>query len=838
MGYNLLHVRGGVGRATGVLPGSHAATLHTYIREEEGACGRPSSVWAHRPSRGMRREDGPARGNGRDGPLKIFKFLKGHGINFLIALVLLFMQANCELTLPGLMSNIVDVGISQGGIESAVPDQITESDLADVELFLDEDVASQVDAFYSGPDAGGVRTFVGTDDDRAAIESEMAEAEMLVYQINQGIAVEDFASAEAAEGMPAFDALKAQFGDTIDLDELVGMVEGYLSAEAGHAVTVGAGSFAQMRAQLVDSLGDQGDTIIEGRAIEYVKDAYRDAGLDLNDVQTSYLFSEGLTMLAYALLSAICAILAAFNASKTSAAIARDLRHQLYERVLSFSPAEMEKFSAASLITRATNDIQQIQMVLVMCLRIVLFAPCMGIGAVVRVLTTPTGLEWILVVAILVIAITIGILMGITMPKFRRMQSLVDRNNLVAREIVTGIMPVRAFGRQSYEQERYDKANRELTNTYIFTNRCMAALMPMMLIVMNATTVGIVWFGGQGVDAGNLMVGDLMAYINYVMQVIMSFMILTMISVMLPRADVAAERVQEVLACHSSIEDPAPADRVSREHGEGWRGVISYNDVTFTYPDAEEPTLEHISFTAEPGKTCAIIGSTGCGKSTLVQLIPRLYDVTEGSITLDGVDIRKIGLEELRRTIGYVPQKRMLFSGTIASNIKYGDPSMPDADMVEAVQIAQATEFIEGKPDTYESPISQGGSNVSGGQNQRLSIARALAIRPRVLVFDDSFSALDYKTDSVLRQELADRAGDAAIVIVAQRIATIMHADEILVLDDGRIVGRGTHEELLRSCPEYLEIAKSQLSAKELGLDDAANEASALDADALEGGGR
>lgn len=786
----------------------------------------------------MRREDGPAHGNGRDGPLKIFKFLKGHGINFLIALVLLFMQANCELTLPGLMSNIVDVGISQGGIESAVPDQITESDLADVELFLDKDVASQVDAFYSGPDAGGVRTFVGTDDDRAAIEGEMAEAEMLVYQINQGIAVEDFASAEAAEGMPAFDALKAQFGDTIDLDELVGMVEGYLSAEAGRAVTVGAGSFAQMRAQLVDSLGDQGDTIIEGRAIEYVKDAYRDAGLDLNDVQTSYLFSEGLTMLAYALLSALCAILAAFNASKTSAAIARDLRHQLYERVLSFSPAEMEKFSAASLITRATNDIQQIQMVLVMCLRIVLFAPCMGIGAVVRVLTTPTGLEWILVVAILVIAITIGILMGITMPKFRRMQSLVDRNNLVAREIVTGIMPVRAFGRQSYEQERYDKANRELTNTYIFTNRCMAALMPMMLIVMNATTVGIVWFGGQGVDAGNLMVGDLMAYINYVMQVIMSFMILTMISVMLPRADVAAERVQGVLACHSSIEDPAPADRVSREHGEGWRGVISYNDVTFTYPDAEEPTLEHISFTAEPGKTCAIIGSTGCGKSTLVQLIPRLYDVTEGSITLDGVDIRKIGLEELRRTIGYVPQKRMLFSGTIASNIKYGDPSMPDADMVEAAQIAQATEFIEGKPDAYESPISQGGSNVSGGQNQRLSIARALAIRPRVLVFDDSFSALDYKTDSVLRQELADRAGDAAIVIVAQRIATIMHADEILVLDDGRIVGRGTHEELLRSCPEYLEIAKSQLSAKELGLDDAANEASALEANALEGGER
>lgn len=765
--------------------------------------------------------------------MKIFKFLKGYGINFLIALVLLFMQANCELTLPGLMSNIVDVGISQGGIESPVPDEITSDDLADVELFLDEGTANKVEALYSGPDSAGVRTFTGTDDDRAAVADEVAQAEMLVYQVNQGIPVEDAVQGDAAASDQMVDALRAQFGDTIDLDEMVTIAQG-IAARDGQQSEVGPGFFASMREQLVDSLGDQGDTIIESRAIEFVKDAYRNAGLDLNNVQTSYLFTEGMTMLAYALFSALCAILAAFNASKTSAAIARDLRHELYERVLSFSPAEMEKFSAASLITRATNDIQQIQMVLVMCLRIVLFAPCMGLGAVVRVLTTPTGLEWILVVAILAIAIAIGILMGVTMPKFRRMQSLVDRNNLVAREIVTGIMPIRAFGRQGYEQERYDQANRELTNTYIFTNRCMSALMPVMLIVMNATTVGIVWFGGHGVDAGGLMVGDLMAYINYVMQVIMSFMILTMISVMLPRADVAAERVQEVLATHSSIEDPAPEARVTREQGEGWHGTIAYHDVTFAYPDADEPTLEHISFTAEPGKTTAIIGSTGCGKSTLVQLIPRLYDVTEGSITLDGVDIRTIGLEELRRTIGYVPQKRMLFSGTIASNIKYGDPAMSDGDMVEAAEVAQATEFIDSKPDGYESPISQGGSNVSGGQNQRLSIARALAIRPKVLVFDDSFSALDYKTDAVLRQELAERASDAAIVIVAQRIATIMHADEILVLDDGRIVGRGTHEELLRSCPEYLEIAKSQLSAKELGLD----EGSDADAVATEGGER
>ena len=809
----------------------HRLHFNTLLYRRTEGCLRAPFKRLGRLSCVARARAGSARDNGRDGPLKIFKFLKGHGINFLIALVLLFMQANCELTLPGLMSNIVDVGISQGGIESPVPDQITSDDLADVELFLDESAANQVEGLYSGPDSAGVRTFEGTDDDRAAVADEVAQAEMLVYQINQGIPVESVVSDGDAATIAA---IKAQVGDTVDLDELVQLAEGMQSADAGKPVELGPGSLAQMRETIVESLGDQGDTIIQSRAIEFVKDAYRNAGLDLNDVQTSYLFTEGLTMLAYALLSALCAILAALNASKTSAAIARDLRHELYERVLSFSPAEMEQFSAASLITRATNDIQQIQMVLVMCLRIVLFAPCMGLGAVVRVLTTPTGLEWILVVAILAIAIAIGILMGVTMPKFRRMQSLVDRNNLVAREIVTGIMPIRAFGRQGYEQERYDQANRELTNTYIFTNRCMSALMPVMLIVMNATTVGIVWFGGHGVDAGGLMVGNLMAYINYVMQVIMSFMILTMISVMLPRADVAAERVQEVLATHSSIEDPAPEARVTREQGEGWHGTIAYNDVTFAYPDADEPTLEHISFTAEPGKTTAIIGSTGCGKSTLVQLIPRLYDVTEGSITLDSVDIRNIGLEELRRTIGYVPQKRMLFSGTIASNIKYGDPAMSDGDMVEAAEVAQATEFIDSKPDGYESPISQGGSNVSGGQNQRLSIARALAIHPKVLVFDDSFSALDYKTDAVLRQELAERAADAAIVIVAQRIATIMHADEILVLDDGRIVGRGTHEELLHSCPEYLEIAKSQLSAKELGLE----EESAANTVALEGGER
>ncbi|HJA00058.1 MAG TPA: ABC transporter ATP-binding protein/permease [Candidatus Collinsella stercoripullorum] len=751
--------------------------------------------------------------------MKIFSFLKHHKVSFLIALVLLFAQANFELMLPQIMSDIVDVGISQGGIDSAVPDTIRADDLSDIELFLDTAETDRVEASFSEPDTRGVRTFTGDASARAELEDPMGEAEMLTYQFDQGVSLDRFidasgaSSASGASGearTAARERIEAAMGDTVETSDIRWLVEAGL---------IGRDDLVASREALVDSLGDNADTVVRSRAIAYVERAYEDAGVDLTAVQSGYLWSQGLSMLGLALASALCAILAALNASRTSAAIGRDLRHQLYERVLDYSPAEMNRFSSASLITRATNDIQQIQMICVMCLRIVLFAPCMGIGAVVRVLATPTGMEWILVVAIAAIAIAIGVLMGVTMPKFRIMQKLVDRNNLLAREIITGIMPIRAFGRQEHEELRYDEANRELTSTYIFTNRCMALLMPIMLIVMNGTTVAIVWFGAQGVDTGGLQVGTLMAYINYVMQVIMSFMILTMISVMLPRAGVAAERVQEVLDTRTSISDPEPERRVTRERGEGWRGAVSFNDVTFSYPDADCPTLEHISFTAEPGRTTAIIGSTGCGKSTLVQLIPRLYDVTQGSVTLDGVDIRDIDLAELRRAIGYVPQKRMLFSGTIESNIKYGDESMSDADMERAAGIAQAAEFIEAKPEGYASRISQGGSNVSGGQNQRLSIARALAIRPKVLVFDDSFSALDYKTDADLRARIARECSDAAVVIVAQRIATIMHADEILVLDDGRIVGRGTHAELLRSCPEYLEIAKSQLSASELGLD-------------------
>lgn len=724
--------------------------------------------------------------------MRTFAFLRRHKANVLIALVLLMLQAYSELTLPSIMSGIVDTGISRGGIQSVVPDKVTEGDLSDVELFLSPDEIELVEGSYSKPDFRGVRTFDGTEGDRGEIEGYLGEAEMIVYQLREG-------------------GVKGELPT--------------LASQVGSGST--AISPADVRAKVVEKLGDEGEAMIASQAIAFVKLAYVNAGVDLGALQTDYLIREGATMLGYALAAALCAIAAAYNASRTAAKVARDLRHDVYERVLSFSPAEMGEFSEASLITRATNDIQQIQMVLVMCLRMVLFAPCMGVGAVTKVIGFgSTGLQWIIVAGLVAISVVIGALMAFTMPKFRRMQDLVDRNNLVAREIVTGVMPIRAFGRSKSEEARYDEANRELTATYIFTNRAMSFMMPIMMMIMNLISVAIVWFGGQGVDAGTMQVGDLMAYMNYTMQVIMSFMIITMVAVMLPRADIASERVQAVLNTKSSIKDPAKTLEGARRHmtADGcevpWTGVLSFNDVSFAYPGASSPTIEHVSFTVRPGQTLGIIGSTGVGKSTLVQLIPRLYDATGGSVTVDGVDVKHMGLEELRGLIGYVPQKGVLFSGDIAGNIAYADPEMPLERVERAARIAQADEFIEAKPDGYGSPISQGGANVSGGQRQRLAIARALAVDPKILVFDDSFSALDYKTDAELRSALAREARGSAVVIVAQRIATIMHADQILVLDDGRVVGHGTHEELLRTCDAYREIAVSQLSSKELGIEE------------------
>ncbi len=749
--------------------------------------------------------------------MKIFRFLRHHKANLALALALLMVQAYCELTLPSVMSEIVDTGISRGGIEDVVPDRITAADLGDVELLLTSKEADRVEELYSGPDADGVRIFEGDRRDRDEINGFLGEAEMIAFMLERGVPVDSVVE----DGREA-EALKAVVGDTLTIDAIRALA-------GAHAGSSDSAAFdpSTIRDGLHRALSSDGGAVVTSQAIEFVKFAYERAGVDLAGVQTDFLVREGARMLTYALIAALCAIAAAYNASRTAALIARDLRHDVYERVLSFSPAEMGRFSEASLITRATNDIQQVQMVLVMCMRMVLFAPCMGVGAVVKVIGFgSTGLQWIILAGLAVIMVVIGVLMGLTMPRFRRMQDLVDRNNLIAREIITGVMPIRAFGRGDSERERYDEANRELTATYIFTNRAMSFMMPVLMMLMNIISIAIVWFGGHAVDAGGMQVGDLMAYMNYTMQVIMSFMIITMVAVMLPRADIASERIMEVISTESSIVDPAHTLEGPQGHmtADGssldWSGVLSFDDVSFTYPNAEAPTLEHVSFTVRPGQTLGIIGSTGSGKTTLVQMIPRLYDASAGTITVDGVDVRRMSLHELRSLIGYVPQKGMLFSGDIEGNIAYGDPDMPHADVERAARIAQASEFIDAKPDGYGSAIAQGGSNVSGGQRQRLSIARALAIDPKILVFDDSFSALDYKTDAALRAGLSHELRRTSVVIVAQRIATIMHADQILVLDDGSVVGQGTHEELLRSCEAYREIAMSQLSSEELGLDE------------------
>lgn len=518
-------------------------------------------------------------------------------------------------------------------------------------------------------------------------------------------------------------------------------------------------------------------------------------------------------MLGLTLLMMAAAILAGLLSSRTAAKIGMDLRGKVFTKVVSFSNNELNKFSIASLITRSTNDIQQVQMVEVMLLRMVLYAPIIGIGGIVKVMSTRTGLGWIIGVAVVAISAVVLVLMRIAMPKFKKMQSLVDRLNLVSREILTGVSVIRAFSREKFEEDRFETANKDLMKTQLFTNRVMTFMMPMMMMIMNCITVMIIWFGGKGIDAGNLQVGDMMAFITYTMQIVMAFLMITMISVMLPRAGVAAERIQEVLDTEPTIHD---APSVKDAQLSQVKGELSFEDVSFRYDGAKADALEKISFTAKPGETTAIIGSTGCGKSTLMHLIPRFYDVTEGKITIDGVDIREMSQHKLRSILGFVPQKANLFSGDIESNIKYGGSYITDEMMEQAADIAQATEFIDSKPEGYESPIAQGGSNVSGGQKQRLSIARAIAKNPKIFLFDDSFSALDYKTDMVLRKALHDKIADATIIIVAQRISTILHANQIIVLDEGKIAGIGTHEELLASCEAYQEIARSQLSEAEL----------------------
>ena len=791
--------------------------------------------------------------------MRIIKLFKKHVLALLVAIGLIVISCNADLALPTYMSEIVDVGIQQGGIASPVPDTIRDKSLSDLELFMTEDDANEVEAAYGKADKDGVRTYIGSEEDRTEegrLTSIMSLPETVVLSLEQGIdasSMEDMTGGDAGES----DAMAAPTPEQLAgmaPDELAAMQEKAQTAAKmqeqidadGGKVTMESLRIAVEgglieRAKLVDGankmadeMGSMGGSIVTQRAINYVEQEYEAQGISLTDVQNSYLASMSIKMFALCAVSLVATILTGAVASHTACTIARDLRRETFDKVMHFSPAEVGKFSQASLITRCTNDIQQIQMATTLFVRMVLMAPVMGIVALMRVFATHTGLEWTIGVAVIAVSAVVGVLMGLTMPKFKKMQKYVDRVNLVAREMLDGIMPIRAFGRQKHELKRFDDASCDLMTTQLFTNRTMSFMMPLMMFVMNCVTVLIVWAGSHGVSDGVMQVGDMMAFISYTMQIVMAFMILTMVSVMLPRAEVAAERVDEVLATESSIKEPRAPKLPAADAP---RGQLKFCGVSFQYPDARQDVIGGVSFTVRAGQMLGIIGSTGSGKSTLVQLIPRLYDVTGGRILLDGVDVRDLSLSELRRRVGYIPQQGMLFSGTVESNLKFAGESVTDEDMREAARVAQAGDFIEEREGGFASEISQGGSNVSGGQRQRLSIARALAKRPEVVVFDDSFSALDYKTDALLREELARTQKDASLVVVAQRIATIMHADQIIVLDEGTVVGQGTHEELLRRCPAYLEIAQSQLSAQELGLTED-EIAAVMDGKTLEGGDR
>ena len=732
--------------------------------------------------------------------LNIFRHLFRHWATILAVVALLLVQASCDLALPGYTSDIVDVGIQQGGVDSALPDTVRAGTLEALEALMRPEDAALAEQWYGAPDENGLRTLApDAEAARAELEQAFTLPDVLLYQAAAALAADRQGVESALPEAQDLDAAVAALGQTLGRAEQVTVTYATLAPDGADPGAAGLSSQAS------------------SQAVQFVRLEYEAQGV-AGDVQMRYLLATGGGMLLIALLMAAAAISVGFLAARVSAAIGRDLRRQVFGKVIHFSNAETDRFSTASLITRTTNDIQQVQMTAVMLLRIVIYAPILGIGGIIRVSRTDTSLSWIIVLAVVLLMVLVFVLMQVALPKFKIMQKLVDRLNLVSREILTGIMPIRAFSREQFEEQRFDAANRDLMRTQLFTNRTMTFMMPAMTLIMNGVSLLIIWFGGHAMVDGGMQVGDLIAFITYTMQIVMSFLMLTAISIMLPRAGVAADRIEEVLRTEPVIEDPAPARQADGLERKQWQGVVRFDHVDFRFPGADTNVLEDITFTAEPGKTTAIIGSTGCGKSTLLNLIPRFYDVSGGSITLDGVDLRAMPQETLRAQLGYVPQKGVLFSGTIASNLKFGGDAIPDATMEQAAAIAQAAEFIAAKPQGYQSPIAQGGTNVSGGQKQRLSIARAIAKSPRVYLFDDSFSALDYKTDAALRRALAEKTGDATVIIVAQRISTVLHADQILVLDEGRIVGRGRHAELLAHCPEYREIARSQLSERDLAM--------------------
>ncbi|MFQ9514459.1 MAG: ABC transporter ATP-binding protein [Eubacterium sp.] len=727
----------------------------------------------------------------------IFSNLKKYWYLVLIIVALLMVQAYCDLSLPDYTSNIIDVGITNSGVEHVVPEYITEKSYKQIQTFLTEDENAEWESAYEYHNSDKIYELKNTDRDYW---------EKLDDKFQKQIAVVYMMSSQKNSDMKDMD-MTNMTPDSMTPEQQKKMMEALdkLGVDAASPTLM-----QDIRQAFEKKMSTLGDSMIASFGKTFAKQEYESCGININQMQSDYMWLTGGKMIAMTLLMALASILVGLLASRVSAGVGRDLRQKVFTKVISFSNAELDRFSTASLITRSTNDVQQIQMVTVMLLRMVLYAPILAIGGIVNVINYDSGMEWIIILAIAVVICIIVVLMVVAMPKFNIMQKLVDRVNLVSREILTGLPVIRAFSREKKEEERFEDANGTLTKVMLFTNRAMSFMMPALMIVMNGVSVLIVWVAANKIDEGVLEVGSMTAFITYSMMIIMGFLMLTIVSIMLPRAAVAANRINEVISTEIVIEDKENAITAKAE-----KGIIRFDHVDFKYPDGEENVLQDIDFVAGPGETTAIIGSTGSGKSTLAKLIPRFFDITDGSITLDGVDIREISIETLRSQIGYVPQQGVLFSGDIKSNIAYGAPSSKMKDIMEAAEIAQATEFIENKSEKYDSPIAQGGTNVSGGQKQRLSIARAIARNPKIYIFDDSFSALDFKTDTQLRKALKPKTKDATVLIVAQRVSTILHADQILVLDEGKLVGKGTHKELVNSCETYRQIAQSQLSEAE-----------------------
>lgn len=715
---------------------------------------------------------------------KVLKNLKESWISVITIVLLLIVQAAGDLTLPDYTSKIVNVGIQNGGIENVAPEVIRKSEMENMLIFTEGD--DKILASY---------------EEISKDNLDSAEYEKLVKKY------------PALENESLYRIKKISSSEQDELDSLMAKPLMMLSVTK----QMPKEQLDQMLETVNQKLDDMQDSILEQAAIQEVKNEYKAIGMNTDSIQNQYIIMAGLKMLGISLIIMISAISIMCLSARVAARLAKTLREKVFKKVLRFSNKEFSEYSTASLITRSTNDIQQIQGLIAILFRVLVYAPIIGIGGFLRVLNqSDNSMAWIIGVAIVAILFVVATLFIIAMPRFKKLQQLIDKLNLVAREILTGLPVIRAFNTEKKEEKRFDKANMDLTKTNLFVNRAMSFMMPTLMLIMNGISLLIVWVGAHGIDNGTMQVGNMMAFIQYTMQIVMSFLMISMVSIMLPRASVSANRINEIIETDEAIKDSKEPKKLNPSK----KGLVEFKNVSFRYPDSDEEVLSDISFTAEPGKTTAIIGSTGSGKSTIVNLIPRFYDVTSGNLLIDGVDIKDISNKDLRKIIGFVPQKGILFSGTIESNIKYGNPNMSDEQMIEAAQIAQATEFIESKPEKYQEPIAQGGSNVSGGQKQRLSIARAIAIDPEILVFDDSFSALDFKTDSILRAELAKKTQDKTVIIVAQRINTILNADQIIVLEDGKVVGKGTHEELIKTNETYKQIALSQLSAKELNLED------------------